>query len=485
MSLPIMGTPVSSSFSNLANQSQVVVDMTIDEPDTLVCFLIMTWTGSATARTVTGFSFTPALTPTLRYQKSHRNLSFTESHSLTYYWIKIDTPGDYTFRFNLGGTGAMSALFNAIPFTNVDWNVGPFDPGTSPANPAVLERNSSPGGALSIACTSSGLSDLLSIAQLLSIVAGGVAANGYTDDINIAGVTGIRNLFMHKVGNDAAEVTGSHTAAFLLHDLIVGVQPPQPLAILAGSSSIANVGAGPSAAITYKNSAPCVMILALTTWGAGGFCPVTSVTDTSGVTWHRRKQTQFTSPNYKISNSVDSINQEIWWANQTAIHGSNVTVTAALANTPTFQATGTLIEIFGVIGSLVPATPWDINASSPVEATYSSAASAQNPSGAWHASSSAPMVLSFASQMTSAGAPAGVGVGFTSIGQINIGVSNQFSFGAEFAIKSAGSGSASWDGGSATRAYVLVNDALTSDTNGTADAAGVGKKVPPLLFTMW
>jgi hypothetical protein len=224
-----MGTPVVSSFSNLSNKGSIDCTFTTTEPDTLMCFWVLTWNASATPRIVSSYSFGSLPAPTLRYQKGHKNWSLSESHSMTYYWVKVATPGTYFVAFNFSGSGAMSSVLYAVPFTNVDWTAGPFDPGTSPANPAVQERNSATGGAASIACTSAGLPNILSVAALVSYEAP-TAANGYTEDENIGGIAGVKNILMHKLGNDVAQVSGSHRSTFFLHDLIVGASPAPPAA---------------------------------------------------------------------------------------------------------------------------------------------------------------------------------------------------------------------------------------------------------------
>lgn len=243
------------------------------------------------------------------------------------------------------------------------------------------------------------------------------------------------------------------------------------LAILSGSVTAANMSSGATVTTSYVNSAACVMVMAVNTWGAGGYCPVTSITDSSGVVWKRRRQIQFTSPSYNIS-TIDHITQEIWWANVTATHGSAVTVTVNLANTASFEGTSAQSVIFGVTGSLVPATPWDINGSASQSATYSNASTDTAPTVGYANSSSAAMVLSFLSEMTSAALPGTQGTGYTLIGQNNIGASNRFSCAAEFKLASgAGSGSATWTSAGG-RAWIALSDALTSDSSGTASSVG-------------
>jgi hypothetical protein len=231
---PIMGTPVVNSFSDKTNVGSIDCTFTTTEPDSLVCFFIFTWNFTATPRPVTGYNFGAFGTdvPTLRYQKGHRDLALSEASSISYYWIRVPTPGSYFVAFNIGGAGSrLSAALYTVPFSNVDWTNGPFDPGTSPANPAVNEHNSSPGVAMSRACTTIGLLNLLSLAAFSSRVSGADVANGYAKVIASPSAVGLNsNLVMAKNGNDIAQVTGSHTAAFLLHDLIVGASPSPPAA---------------------------------------------------------------------------------------------------------------------------------------------------------------------------------------------------------------------------------------------------------------
>jgi hypothetical protein len=246
------------------------------------------------------------------------------------------------------------------------------------------------------------------------------------------------------------------------------------LAIVNASSG--NPGTGASFTTTYTNASACVMILhVVTRCGSAGFSAVSSITDSAGITWTRRKQVQFISTNFNGINACNHMTHEIWWANITAVHASAVTITINLAN-DTNQVTSTLYNQFQVTGSLVPATPWDINGGASATATYTNASVNTDPTTNWSVSSSAALVLEFLSENGATGSTAisTQGTGYSLVTGIQIGTSGTGISHQAVASKagSSGSGTATWTSVANIREWVNVTDALTSDSNGTAGAAG-------------
>jgi hypothetical protein len=250
------------------------------------------------------------------------------------------------------------------------------------------------------------------------------------------------------------------------------------------SSGLNNSGTGSPATVTYTNTDPCVIVLNIVTQaGSGGFTPITGVTDSAGVTWHRRQSTAFNSTNFSgVGSSVNHLTQEVWWANLTAAHTSAVTISIALSGTAN-QATGTLMEWVTVTGSLTPSAPWDTNAALPGRATYSNASVDTLPSAPWTVSSSNAMVLSFLHQM---GATGTLNVSVPGAGYVDTGAAQTIGTSGtgpdqaaiSWIFGQSGSGTTTWSGGGAggtgTREWILTTDALTSDTTGSSTDTTTG-----------
>lgn len=241
--------------------------------------------------------------------------------------------------------------------------------------------------------------------------------------------------------------------------------------LLSGAS---NAGTGATVTFTYTNSAACVIVAEIETQGGAGFVPITGVTDGTAITWHRRSSVQFISSNFSgLSASVKFVTHEVWWANVTATNGSPVTVTIAKASTATNEVSNTLVSWATFTGSLVPTTPWDVNASLGQVATYSNASTPTLPTKAWTVTSSAAFLLGFMHQMGATGgtavstAPTG-----SSLNSSHVTIGNSTTGPVQSALSAStagvsGSGTQTWNG-TGTLEWTLFVDALTSDSTGTA-----------------
>ncbi len=118
--------------------------------------------------------------------------------------------------------------------------------------------------------------------------------------------------------------------------------------------------AATSATCNYTTSgANRVVVLAiLVTSTLGSNTTVTSVSDTGGLTWTKRKQ--LLGP----SDGTDFQTLEIWWAYAATAQAAK-TITVNFNQSARTQA---LIS-YGVSGLLTPSSPWDINGSLPASAT--------------------------------------------------------------------------------------------------------------------
>ncbi len=245
------------------------------------------------------------------------------------------------------------------------------------------------------------------------------------------------------------------------------------LAILSGTAVAGSAsGTGSDAAtLTYTNSAACVMVMKFTTIGVGGYIPITSVTDSAGVTWHRRRQVQFQSL-FTGNSSVAYFNQEIWWANVTAIHGSAVTITVnrEAGAAAVLEGVSPKYAIFGVTGSAVPSTPWDVNTNASQSAQYgNNSGTATTVTTPYAATSASAMILAFMDQITASGGTASsLGSGNTQIALNTTGSTFKTTTAAEFLL-GTGTGSMAWT--TTNVSWVNTTDALTSDSNGTATDA--------------
>jgi len=242
------------------------------------------------------------------------------------------------------------------------------------------------------------------------------------------------------------------------------------------SSGNNNSGTGSPATFTFTNTAPCIIVAnILTQGGVGlGYVPITGVTDSAGHTWHRRSALQFdATPFQGLSNGVEFVTQEVWWANVTAAHGSNVTVSIALSNTAN-QASGTLTTWATFIGSMTPTAPWDVNTALGLYSTYDNAFTPTLPSKTWALSSASDLVLGLLCQYGATGntnvssAPAGY-----TFGSAHITTGNSTTGPCQNALAwttapQSGSGTQTWATNS-TLEWTLSTDALSGDTNGTAN----------------
>jgi hypothetical protein len=238
-----------------------------------------------------------------------------------------------------------------------------------------------------------------------------------------------------------------------------------PLAILSGTSYSGSPSGSPTGTFTFTNSAPCVAIFTFDSVGVGGYCPITSVTDSAGNTWHRRSQTEYTSA-YNGWFGVNTFVHEVWWANITAINSSAVTVTLNVANTATFLGTGYQVHMFGVTGSPSPTAPWEPSGYHAAEYGNNSGV-ATTPSAAWSAASANAMILSSLTEITtSSSSPSTIPpTGFTTISSDVVGSTNKFETGVSY-LNSTGTGTASYSGTCVS--WVVVNDALVGVGTGSS-----------------
>lgn len=135
------------------------------------------------------------------------------------------------------------------------------------------------------------------------------------------------------------------------------------LAVVSGSSWQVSGSAisTKTLALNSQGVANTIVVLQIVTLNGAvsspSYTPVTSVTDTNGLTWARRSQKQV-SPQYGATTQFNSYNIETWWAFASAAQSNTVTVTLA-------GSTLLFADLFTVSGSLRTSNPWDTNASLP------------------------------------------------------------------------------------------------------------------------
>jgi hypothetical protein len=236
---------------------------------------------------------------------------------------------------------------------------------------------------------------------------------------------------------------------------------------ITGTPDIAG-NAGATKTITYTYAANTLIVIVLNTYCiSSGFATVTSVTDTNGLTWHRRRQTQYTSK-YGIS-SVVNINQEIWWAYATA---------AQSGQTASLHVTGSAnegispdITIFGVSGVTNTTAPWDTGTFGQTIYSDASVLGPSTPSASYTTNQANSMVLGFLTEYTSSGStsPQTVGSGYTLIYSDVRGSSpNQIvAITERKAQASAGAGTVTY-AGTGKLMSILTTDALSGTSTGSS-----------------
>jgi hypothetical protein len=243
------------------------------------------------------------------------------------------------------------------------------------------------------------------------------------------------------------------------------------------SSASANMGTGASVTFTFTNTAPCIIVANIDTKGGTGLglVPITGVTDSAGHTWHRRSSVSFNSTFHGLSSSIQYITHEVWWANVTAAHGSNVTVTVAKSNAAANEASNSTVSWATFTGSMSPTAPWDTNAGLGLVASHSDNSVASLPTGAWTISGSVGGVLlgglmqyGATGNTNVSAAPSGY-----SFGSAHITVGNSTTGPAQNALawatssQAAGSGTQTWQTNS-TLEWTLFVDALSGGTSGSS-----------------
>jgi hypothetical protein len=246
------------------------------------------------------------------------------------------------------------------------------------------------------------------------------------------------------------------------------------------SSGNGNMGTGASGTFTFTNTAPCVIVANIVTQGGTGFnfVPITGVTDSAGHTWNKRSAVSYTSANFNGLGGVKFITEEVWWANVTAAHGSNVTVTVAVSNNSN-EASNKLVSWATFTGSMSPSAPWDTGANLGTVASYSHASVATLPTEGWTVSTAGSILLGFLMQYGASGntnvsaAPSGytLGSAHITIGTSGTGPAQNALAWATSAQAAAGSGTQTWQTNS-TLEWTLFADALTGTSVGSSQQAG-------------
>jgi hypothetical protein len=242
------------------------------------------------------------------------------------------------------------------------------------------------------------------------------------------------------------------------------------------SSGNTGMGTGAAVTFTFTNTAPCIIVANFDTVGgtALGPVPILSVTDSAGHTWHRRSSRVFDSAFHGLSSSAQYITHEVWWANVTAVHGSNVTVTVNKSSTASNEVTQTSVSWATFTGSMAPTTPWDTSATLGKLASHSDNAVASAPTNTWAVTSLNDLILGGLVQMGQTGntnvgtAPTGytLGSAHAVLGNSTTGpLQNALAW--TTSQQTGLSGTQTWNGTN-TLEWTLFVDALSGDLVGTA-----------------
>lgn len=135
-----------------------------------------------------------------------------------------------------------------------------------------------------------------------------------------------------------------------------------------------------------------------------GPVPISTVTDTHGLTWTRRKQLDFVAAS--SPNSDDTL--EIWWARSPVIQSGTITVTF-----PSTIDDAAMVTV-SVCNAYTGANPWDANVSLPATVT-NPASTLITPTVNVNTSSPHTFIFGMLGTPTGIGTSQGAGTGFTMI----------------------------------------------------------------------
>jgi len=234
--------------------------------------------------------------------------------------------------------------------------------------------------------------------------------------------------------------------------------------------AVANQAAGSGTSITYTAASGSVVVLIVYLLDTNaGFNTVTGVTDTGGLTWHRRSAGRVAGA-YANSSGVN-MGCEVWWANATSAKTSKV-ITLTYSNSG-FSVQGPFTRLFTVTGSLTPSAPWDSNATA--YQFWSNKSTAQSISVPYTTVGTADLVMSsvVSTELAVQNIP-NIGAGWTVFtGQG--GSNNTQGFTSEFQVQSgAGAVTPPWTN-SSQNSFVSITDAFTSGASGSsADTSNTG-----------
>jgi hypothetical protein len=133
------------------------------------------------------------------------------------------------------------------------------------------------------------------------------------------------------------------------------VSAPSNIITLDGSASNYANSSAPTVTLTTSN-ANDIIVVVVQAVSFTGSPSVTSITDGAGLTWHLRKQFQFT-PGFPGANGYSDT--EVWWAKSTGtLSGDTITVNLNATN-------NTALTAFGLHGAASLVAPFDTNAALP------------------------------------------------------------------------------------------------------------------------